>query len=139
MRSYPQNSPRAAARIVALAMLADGSLCKKEIDTFDRLNAREQIGLGKDEFHAVVNTFCEDLLTAAQSGWGGMCSVDPKTMSELMAEIDDPALRRKLIGLCVEVAEADGHVADSEAIVLVAAVEHWGLQHEMLRVGVVRG
>ena len=139
MRSYPQNSPRAAARIVALAMLADGSLCKKELDTLDQLNAHEQIGLDKEEFHAVVHTFCEDLLTAAHSSWGGMCSVDPKTMAELMAEIDDPALRRKLIGLCVEVAEADGQVADSEEIVLVAAVEHWGLQHEMLKVGVKRG
>lgn len=139
MRSYPQNSPRAAARIVALAMLADGSLCKKELDTFDQLNAYEQIGLDKEEFHTVVHTFCEDLLTASQSSWGGMCSVDPKTMAELMAEIDDPALRRKLIGLCVEVAEADGQVADSEEIVLVAAVEHWGLQHEMLKVGVERG
>ena len=139
MRSYPQNSPRAAARIVALAMLADGSLCKKELDTFDQMNAHDQIGLDKEEFQSVVNTFCEDLLTAAQSSWGGMCSVDPKTVTELMAEIDDPALRRKLIGMCVEVAEADGHVADSEAIVLVAAVEHWGLQHEMLKVSVEHG
>ena len=135
MRTYLQNSPRAAARVVALAMLADGSLCEKELDTFDQLNAHEQIGLDKEEFHAVVHTFCEDLLTDAQSSWGGMCSVDSKTMSELMAEIDEPALRRKLISLCVAVAEADGHVADSEAIVLVAAVEHWGLQHEMLKVG----
>ena len=132
MRTYPQNSPRAAARIVALAMLADGSLCKKELDTFDRLNAHEQIGLDKEEFHAVVHTFCEDLLAAAYSSLGDVCRVDARTLAQLMGEIDAPELRRKLIGLCVAVAEADGHVADSEAIVLVAAVEHWDLEHEML-------
>ena len=135
MRTYPQNSPLAAARIVALAMLADGSLCKQELDTFDRLNAHEQIGLDKEEFHAVVHTFCDDLLAAAHSSWGDVCRVDSSTMAELMGEIDAPELRRKLISLCVAVAEADGHVADSEAIVLVAAVEHWGLQHEMLKAG----
>ena len=135
MRTYPQNSPLAAARIVALAMLADGSLCKQELDTFDRLNAHEQIGLDKEEFHAVVHTFCDDLLAAAHSSGGDVCRVDSSTMAELMCEIDAPELRRKLISLCVAVAEADGQVADSEAIVLVAAVEHWGLQHEMLKVG----
>ncbi|WP_096669701.1 TerB family tellurite resistance protein [Polaromonas sp. AET17H-212] len=133
MRSYPRNSPQAAARIVALAMLADGSMCKKELDTFDRLDVDAQIGLDKAEFHAVVQTFCEDLLSAAHSSWSDMCRVDPKTLAELMAEIDSPELRRKLIGLCVTIVEADGRVADGESIVLVAAVEHWGLQREMLK------
>lgn len=132
MRSYPRNSPQAAARIVALAMLANRNLCKKELDTFDRLDVHAQIGLGKAEFHSVVQTLCEDILSAAHSSWSDMCRVDPRTLAELMAEIDVPELRHKLIDLCVAVVEADGHVADSESIVLVAAVEHWGLQREML-------
>jgi len=131
MRSYPRNSPQAAARIVALAMLADGSLSKKELDTFDRLSVHTQIGLGKPEFHSVVQTLCEDLLSAAHSSWSEMCRVDPQTLAELMAEIDLPELRRKLIDLCVAVVEADGHVADGESIVLEAGLEHWGLQREM--------
>lgn len=135
MRSYPQNSPQAAARIIALAMIADGSVCKKELDTFDRLNAHEQIGLDKEEFHAVVHTFCEDLLAAAHSSSGDVCRVNPETLAELMAEIDAHELRRKLIALCVAVVEADGHVADGESMVLVAAVEHWGLEHEVLMSG----
>ena len=135
MRSYPQNSPQAAARIIALAMIADGSLCKKELDTFDRLDAHEQIGLDKEEFHAVVHTFCEDLLAAAHSRSGDVCRVNPETLAELMAEIDAHELRRKLIALCVAVVEADGHVADGESMVLVAAVEHWGLEHEVLMSG----
>lgn len=132
MRSYPRNCPQAAARIVALAMLADGRLCKKELDTFDRLDVHAQIGLGKAEFHSVVQTLCEDLLSAAHSSWSDMCRVDPRALGELMAEIDAPDLRRKLISLCAAVVEADGHVTEGESIVLVAAVEHWGLQRAML-------
>ncbi|MDI1268404.1 MAG: TerB family tellurite resistance protein [Polaromonas sp.] len=113
-------------------MLADGSLCKKELDTVDRLDVHAQIGLGKAEFHSVVQTLCEDLLSAAHSGWSDMCRVDPRTLGELMAEIDAPDLRRKLISLCAAVVEADGHVTEGESIVLVAAVEHWGLQRAML-------
>lgn len=133
MRSYPQNSPQACARILALAMLADGSMCKQELDTFDLLDLHERIGLEKDGFHAVVQTFCEDLLTAARANWSDTCRIDPDSLAAWMAEIDSPELRRKLIDLCVAIVEADGRVADSESMVLEAAVAHWGLQHEMLQ------
>ncbi len=57
MRTYPRNSPQACARILALAMLADGSLCKQELDTCDRLDLHDRIGLEKDGFHVAVQTF----------------------------------------------------------------------------------
>ena len=45
MRTYQNNSPQAAARIVGLAMLADGNVCKAELDVLDRLGAHQQLGL----------------------------------------------------------------------------------------------
>ena len=54
-------------------------------------------------------------------------------MAGMMAEIDDPALQRQVLRLCISVAEADGLVGESESLVLGAAVEYWGLQREMLR------
>ncbi|HYW56560.1 MAG TPA: TerB family tellurite resistance protein [Polaromonas sp.] len=128
MRSYPQNSPHAAARIVALAMLADGNICKEELDTRDRINAHEQLGLDKDGFHATVHSLCEDLLAAAHASWGTACRVDPDMLEALMKEIDAPELQSKVIRLCVAVVEADTYVADSESVVLLAALEHWGAQ-----------
>ena len=50
MRSYPRNSPQAAARIVALAMLADGDLTRTELDALDQLDAHEQLGLDRAHF-----------------------------------------------------------------------------------------
>ena len=133
MRSYPANSPQAAARIVALTLVADGDIGDAEIEWLDRLIVHEQLGLARHELHAVLDTFCEDLLSSGQLKWADACPVDERTLADLMGEIQDPALRLKLLRLCVELAEVDAHVDDGESIVLVAAVEHWGLQHEMFR------
>jgi hypothetical protein len=65
--------------------------------------------------------------------WSDACSIDQRTLAGLMAEIDDPELRLTVVQLCVAVAEADDHIADGESVVLVAAVEHWGMQRLMLQ------
>ncbi|MEP7297797.1 MAG: TerB family tellurite resistance protein [Burkholderiales bacterium] len=133
MRTYPANSPQAAARIVALTVVADGDIGDAEIEWLDRLAVHEQLGLARHELHLLLDTFCEDLLSSEQLKWADACPVDERTLADLMGEIQDPALRRKLLRICVDLAEADAHVAEGEAIVLVAAVEHWGLHCEMLR------
>lgn len=133
MRSYPANSPQAAARIVALTVVADGDIGDAEIECLDRLAVHEQLGLARQELHALMDTFCEDLLSSDQLKWADACPVDERTLGELMGEIQDPALRLKLLRLCVELAEVDAKVDEGESIVLVAAVEHWGLHHEMFR------
>ena len=133
MRSYPANSPQAAARIVALTVVADGDIGDAEIEFLDRLAVHGQLGLARYELHALLDTFCEDLLSSEQLKWADACPVDERTLAQLMGEIENPALRLKLLRLCVELAEIDAHVDDGESSVLVAAVEHWGLHHEMFR------
>lgn len=133
MRSYPVNSPQAAARILALTLVADGDIGDSETEWLDRLAVHEQLGLARNELHALLDTFCEDLLSSDQLRWADACPVDERTLTNLMGEIQDPRLRLKLLRLCVELAEADAHVHEGESIVLVAAVEHWGLHHEMFR------
>lgn len=133
MRSYPANSPQAAARIVALTVVADGDIGDAEIEWLDRLAVHEQLGLERHELHALLDTFCEDLLSSDQLKWADACPVDERTLAELMGEIQDPALRLKLLRLCVELAEVDARVDEGESIVLVAAVEQWGLHHAMFQ------
>jgi uncharacterized tellurite resistance protein B-like protein len=133
MRSYPANSPQAAARIIALTVVADGDIGEAEIEWLDRLAVHEQLGLARHELHALLDIFCEDLLSSDQLKWADACPVDERTLADLMGEIKDPTLRLKLLRLCVELAEVDAQVDEGESIVLVAAVEHWGLHHEMFR------
>jgi uncharacterized tellurite resistance protein B-like protein len=131
MRHYPTNSPHAAGRIVAMALLADGHLSKVELDVLDRLAVHTQLGLARSELHSVVHSFCEDLLATAHGGWADACKVDGHTLFSLLAEIDDPALRHKVLQLCVSVVDVDGHLADGETALLAAAVAHWGLTPEL--------
>ncbi|MBA4175164.1 MAG: hypothetical protein C0505_01165 [Leptothrix sp. (in: Bacteria)] len=133
MRSYPVNSPQAAARIVALTVVADGDIGDAEIKWLDRLAVHERLGLARHELHALLDTFCEDLLSSDQLKWADACPVDERTLADLMGEVQDSALRRKLLRLCVELTEVDAHVDDGESSVLIAAVEHWGLHREMFR------
>ncbi len=133
MRRYPANSPQAAARIVALTVVADGDIADAEIEWLERLAVHAQLGLAQHELHALLDAFCEDLLSSGQLKWADACPVDESTLADLMGEIQDPALRLKLLRLCIALARADAHVAEGESIVLVAAVEHWGLHDEMVR------
>ncbi len=133
MRRYPANSPQAAARIVALTVVADGDIGEAEIEWLERLAVHEQLGLARHELHALLDTFCEDLLSSDQLKWADACPVDERTLADLIGEIQEPALRLKLLRLCVELAESDARVAQGESIVLGAAVAHWGLHREMFR------
>jgi hypothetical protein len=133
MRTYPTNSPQAAARIVALTLIADGHVSPAELDVLERVDAYRQLGITRPEMQQVLQDFCEDLLAAHQSTWADACHIEPRTIDQLMAEVDDPSLRVNVLQTCVAVAEADEHVADGESIVLVSAVENWGLHRQMLQ------
>lgn len=128
MRHYPRNSPQAAGRILALALLSDGHLSKRELDLLDRLDVHATLGLDRAELHAVLHGFCEDLLSTQHLGWGNACRVDQATLAALMADIDDPALRQTLLAQCLAIVDADGHLADGESVMLTAAIAHWDLR-----------
>ena len=97
MRTYPADSPQAAARIVALTVIADGDIGDAEIEWLDRLSVHDQLGLARHELHALLDAFCEDLLSSDQLKWADACPVDERTLADLMGEIQDPALRLKLL------------------------------------------
>ena len=130
MRTYPTNSPQAAARIVALAMLADGHVCKTELDALERLDIHAQLGLQPTELHNVVHAVCEDLLCTSHQTWQAACRIDDDTLAELLAEIDDPNLQVTVLQLCAVVAVADEQMSTGEISVLTAAFAKWKLADE---------
>jgi len=68
MRTYPCNSPEAGAGIVALVLIADGNVCRSELDALDHLEAARELGLQPDAMPGIVQTLCEDLLLGAYAG-----------------------------------------------------------------------
>lgn len=134
MRSYPRNSPEAAARILSLAALADGSLSSIEVEALDEVDAYTQLGLHRLQMQEVMRALCHDLLSHAELKEQGcaqeptVCRLAPALMAELMAEVDDPQLRMTLLQLCVRVIEADHHIDAGESLVLLTALEQWDVQ-----------
>lgn len=127
MRSYPHNSPEAAARIVALVLISDGHVCSSEFDILNQLGAERELGLEPRLLPHIVHTLCEELLMGGYETGSLISNVDDSALASLMGEISDPALQRTVLRLSLAAAQADGHLADGEAIVLEAARRHWQL------------
>lgn len=127
MRSYPHNSPEAAARIVALVLISDGHVCSSEFNILNQLGAERELGLEPRLLPHIVHTLCEELLLGGYETGSLMSNVDDSALASLMAEISDPALQRTVLRLSLAAARADGHLADGEAVVLEAARRHWHL------------
>lgn len=125
MRTYPTNSPQAATRLLAMALVADSNYSMTEIRALDRLEAPRRLGLPAEEIKAVIDLFCQDLLHAAHGEWTGSSQIDDATRQALMNEVQDPELRAQIMGLCKDVALADGHLAEGEANMLDAMVKAW--------------
>ena len=130
MRNYPRNSPQAAARLVALAALADGHLSLKEIRKLEQAHAAQRLGLSVDAFSQVLQSLSEDMLATAFTHWGTACQLDEDLLPALLREVEDPALRHTVLALCVEVAQADSHLVPSECGLIARMVLHWqGIPH----------
>jgi hypothetical protein len=125
MRTYPLNSPQAAARIVALTLLADGHACLSEERILDKLDIDRELGLAPAEFARIVQALCEDSSVANASLTLVAGRVDWAMLDTLLAEVDDPVLRRKTIRLCLAVAAADDFLADGEIAILAAVLNAW--------------
>ncbi|MCU0926550.1 MAG: TerB family tellurite resistance protein [Hydrogenophaga sp.] len=123
MKSYAVNSPEAAARVLAMAMLADGQYSMTEIRALDRQQVPTRLGLSPEAFKTVVDTFCEDLLVAHGGQWTG--EVDPATRQHLMDEITDRSLQDLILQQCEVLMLADGHLADGEVELLDALGASW--------------
>jgi uncharacterized membrane protein YebE (DUF533 family) len=128
VRSYPHNSPEAAARILALVLISDGHVSRSEFDILKQLDAERELGLEPQLLPHLVHTLCEELLAGGYESGSLMCNVDDRALASLMAEISDPALQRTVLRLSLAAARADGHLADGETLVMEAARHHWKLQ-----------
>ena len=125
MRSYPTNSPEAAARLLAMALVADGQYSMTEIKTIERLQASQRLGLAPEAIKSVIDVFCEDLLLGAGAQWTGSANMEESTRTQLLAEVQDPKLQETVWQLCEAIALSDGHLADGEVDLLDRMAFAW--------------
>ncbi len=123
MQTYTINSPEAAARVLAMAMLADGQYSMTEVQALDRQQAPARLGLTPEAFKSVIDGFCQDLLLSDGGRWTG--AVDPAVRTQLMAEITDRGLQDVILSQCEALMLADSHLAEGEEELLDALSAAW--------------
>ncbi len=133
MRRYPTNSPQAAARIVALTVLADGDISNAEFELLAHPEVQAQLGLDRRALATVLHHAYDDLEPNARLSLPNTCPVDEFTLRDILGEIDDPELQKRLLRLCVDIAHSDGAVEIAESIITSSAMEQWGLHGEIFR------
>lgn len=125
IRSYPRNSAQAAARLVALALIANGRIKAVETAALDALRSHERLGLTRPQWHGVIRDLCVDLLGPARCG-DDICISDG-VLERMLDEVDNDYQRRTVLRLSSAVVHADCQIEDSESFVLLAMIERWGL------------
>lgn len=127
MRSHLTNSPHAAARIVVLTLFADGHLSRTELDALLRDEVTDGLALPAAQLGNLVRDVSEDLLATAAGGWGSGQALDAAVIAGSLSEVTDPALRERVLAMCLAVARADGHVSEGERRLLAEASRRWCL------------
>lgn len=132
-RRYELNSPQAAGRVLAMALLADGEFCGAERQLLQGVHAAATLGLQPEEWHGLLQQFQGEMEAHRGARWAHPCQLAPWLMSSVFDGVTDPALRRRLLRLCALMVEADGRIDEGECLVLTAAVEHWGLHGTLMQ------
>jgi uncharacterized tellurite resistance protein B-like protein len=131
---YPENSPQAMLRIIALFIVSDGELAEAEIDVLDRLGVLTTLGVDREAFALVFDTYCDDLIAHAGSArFVGLA--DPEWVDAVLAGVTDPERRRFVAATLLHVANSDDHLADAELAVYRRMLARWGLDIEELTAG----
>jgi uncharacterized membrane protein YebE (DUF533 family) len=127
MRHYPTNSPEALARVVAIAMMADGAIDSSELKSLERHDIFNRLGLDHDRFDQVFYEYYEDLLSCAHRLPSGQFELDAVNVGLLLDEVRDPLLQKKALRAMLDIVNADRCLTGREAGLIAQALKHWGI------------
>ena len=125
LREYPVDSPQAAARILVLALLADGSIDWSELAVLARRGTLQRLGISEAAFDDVIHALCADMLVDSANASAGYLVLGRKVLCRILGDIGDPVLQRKLLRAVLDIVHADGELAGGEAVLLSVAAECW--------------
>lgn len=125
LRAYPADSPQAAARVLVLALLADGSIDWSELSVLARRGTLQHLGISEAAFDEVIHALCADLLVDRAAASGGYLVLGRKLLARILGDIGDPGLQRQLLRGVLDIVHADGELAGGEAVLLSVAAECW--------------
>jgi hypothetical protein len=127
MRRYPPDSPEAAARVVALTLLADGAVSRAELSSLARFDIYRRLGLDHARMQAVLEELARDLYEFGVPAWEYDGGLHPLVVECVLEGVTDPRLRAEIYGICRDVAESDSPLSSGEEALLRLASMRWRL------------
>ena len=139
MRKYANDSPEAVARVVSLALMADGIVDRSETQLLERHGYLKRLGLAHEQFDKIFYEFCEDMLTSAYRLASGQLELDAQSIKSLLREIREPALQKKTLRIMLDVVHADHRLTAGEALLVAQALRQWDMDlHEVSEASIPR-
>lgn len=130
MRSYPTNSPEALARLVAMAILADGRLDNREVDWIKHNDTAALLGVDRDTLIQVLLDCCRDVINEAEQE--RVFLLEDHRLARLADDLTDPALQKVALSAMLILAKSDGSVSEGEETLLRFLMSRWSLSLEDL-------
>ena len=130
MRTYPTNSPEALARLVCMAILADGRLDNREVELIERTTLHKDLGLDRNILLQILLDTCRDLIDEAELA--SVPLLENARLLRLADDITDAALQRKACAAILVVAKVDGRLSFGEKHLLRVLMARWDLELEAL-------
>lgn len=127
MRKYPIDSPEAAARIVALALMADGVIDRSETLLLERHEVVSRLGLSNEQFDTIYYDYSTDMLTSGFRKPSGRLELDEQGVNHLLEEIANPELQKKILRIMLDIVNADHRLVADEAALIAQALKQWGM------------
>ena len=132
MRHYPSDSPQAMARLLVLALLADGLIDTSELDLLDDRRTIARLGLDSAGFDDVFYGFCADMLRTGQRMTSDRLDLDADTIDRMLDEVRDPLLQRKTLRAMLDIVHADRQLPGGEAAMIARALKRWSIDLDQL-------
>ncbi len=130
MRSYPTNSPEALARLVAMAILADGRLDNREVDWIKHNDTAALLGVDRDTLIQVLLDCCRDVMNEAEQE--RVFLLEDHRLARLADDLTDPALQKVALSAMLILAKSDGSVSEGEETLLRFLMSRWSIALEDL-------
>ena len=127
MRHYPSDSPQAMARLVVLALLADGIIDTSELDLLDDKRTIASLGLDSASFDDVFYGFCADMLRTGQRMTSDRLDLDEDTIDRMFDEVRNPLLQKNTLRAMTDIVHADRQLAAGETALIARARKRWAI------------
>jgi len=116
----------AAARAIALAMMADASLHPRELDALDSVNVYSELGVTRDQFVGIAAECFADAMTDMRDR-DRATLIDDVLVDRILGDVEDPGHRALAYRACVALLPADGRLNPGELAVLQRMLDRWQL------------